>query len=205
MTANELCGLHVSRETMDGLQGYAALLEKWNAKINLVAASTLPDFWDRHIVDSAQLFIHAPENAVSWVDLGSGGGLPGLVCAILSQEFSPERVFTLIESDARKAAFLTTAIREFGLNARVLTSRVEATEPQAADVVSARALASLPQLLPLVARHLAKGGVALLPKGRNYNEELAAVRLEWQFDIAIIDSQTDPLAKLLILKDLKRV
>ena len=205
MTANELCGLHVSRETMNSLQGYAALLEKWNAKINLVAASTLPDFWDRHIVDSAQLFIHAPDNAVSWVDLGSGGGLPGLVCATLSKELSPERVFTLIESDARKAAFLMTAIREFGLKARVLTSRVEATKPQAAHVVSARALASLPQLLPLVARHLAKDGVALLPKGRNYNEELAAVRLEWQFDIAIIDSQTDPLAKLLMLKDLKRV
>ncbi len=205
MTANELCGLYVSRETMERLQGYAALLEKWNAKINLVAASTLPDFWDRHIVDSAQLYAHAPESALNWVDLGSGGGLPGLVCAILSKEFTPDRTFTLIESDARKAAFLTTAIREFGLDARVLTSRVEATDPQSVDVVSARALASLPQLLPLVARHLAKNGVALLPKGRNYNEELAAAQREWHFDTAIFDSQTDPLAKLLILKDLKRV
>ncbi len=75
MTANELCGLYVSRETMERLQGYAALLEKWNAKINLVSASTLPDFWDRHIVDSAQLYAHAPESALNWVDLGSGGGL----------------------------------------------------------------------------------------------------------------------------------
>jgi 16S rRNA (guanine527-N7)-methyltransferase len=205
MIANELCGLHVSRETIAQLQGYAALLEKWNARINLVAASTLPEFWERHIVDSAQLYKHAPENALNWVDLGSGGGLPGLVCAILSKELNLKREFTLIESDARKAAFLMTAIREFDLNARVLTSRVEATPPQAADVVSARALASLPQLLPLVARHLAKDGIALLPKGKNYHEELAAAQIEWQFDTAIIDSQTDPLAKLLILKDIKRV
>lgn len=205
MTIQPICGVNVSRETLDGLHAYAALLQKWNAHINLVAASTLPDFWDRHIIDSAQLFTHAPANARHWVDLGSGGGLPALVCAILAKEHLPECQFTLVESDARKAAFLVTAVREFGLNAKVLTTRAETTPPQSADVVSARALAPLPQLLEWVGRHLAKDGVALLPKGKNYTEELAAAQREWHFDLALFDSQTDPLAKLLILKDITRV
>lgn len=205
MNNETLSGLNVSRETLDKLHAYAALLQKWNARINLVAASTLPDFWDRHIVDSAQLFSHAPANARHWVDLGTGGGLPGLVCAILAQQFLPDCRFTLVESDVRKSAFLATVTREFGLEINLLTARAEAAPPQQADVVSARALAPLPQLLVWVTRHIAKEGVALLPKGKNYDEELAAARREWQFELAMFDSQTDPLAKLLILKDINRV
>ncbi|TVQ01243.1 MAG: 16S rRNA (guanine(527)-N(7))-methyltransferase RsmG [Roseinatronobacter sp.] len=205
MTEVTICGLDVSRETYDTLQNYVALLHKWNAHINLVAASTLPDFWDRHVLDSAQLFTHAPATTRHWVDLGSGGGLPGLVCASLAKQFLPQCKFTLVESDARKAAFLTTAIRDLELNARVLVARTEAAPPQNADIVSARALAPLPQLLDWVTRHIAKDGVALLPKGKNYAEELAVARREWQFSEAVIESQTDPLARLLILKDIKRV
>lgn len=205
MTENTIQGLDVSRETYDALHAYVELLRKWNAHINLVAASTLPDFWDRHIRDSAQLFTHAPETSRLWVDLGSGGGLPGLVCAILAKQFLPECRFTLVESDARKAAFLTTAIRELEVYAGVIVVRAEDAPAQNADIVSARALAPLPQLLEWVTRHIAKDGVALLPKGKNYAEELAVARLEWQFNEAIIESQTDPLARLLILKDIKRV
>lgn len=205
MTESTIHGLDVSRETYDTLHAYVALLRKWNAHINLVAASTLPDFWERHIRDSAQLFSHAPETTRHWVDLGSGGGLPGLVCAVLAKQFLPECRFTLVESDARKAAFLTTAIRDLEVNARVLVARAEDAPVQNAGIVSARALAPLSQLLEWVARHIAKEGVALLPKGKNYAEELAVARREWQFSEAIIESQTDPLARLLILKDIKRV
>ena len=205
MNIDAVCGLNVSRETLEMLHAYAALLQKWNARINLVAASTLPDFWDRHIIDSAQLFSHAPESARHWVDLGSGGGLPGMVCAILARQFLPDCRFTLVESDMRKSAFLLTATREFDLDVQVVTARVETVPPQNADVVSARALAPLAQLLTWVTRHIAKDGVALLPKGKNYNEELAAAQRQWQFDMAMFDSQTDPLAKLLLLKDIKRV
>lgn len=196
--------LNVSRETMERLQAFVVLLKHWNTRINLIAPSTLPDLWRRHIVDSAQLFEHAPIDARHWVDLGSGGGLPGLVCAIMAQERMPQCRFTLIESDKRKSAFLMTAARELGLTISVLAQRIEAVPPQMADVVSARALAPLAQLMALVERHLRPGGVALLPKGKSHSEELAAARLEWQFDAAEIESQTDPLARLLILKDIAR-
>jgi 16S rRNA (guanine527-N7)-methyltransferase len=197
-------GLNVSRETLEKLEGYCALLTKWNAKINLVAPSTIPDLWPRHIVDSAQIFRHAPKSARLWVDLGSGGGLPALVCAILAQEALPECRFTLVESDKRKAAFLLSAARELQLSLTVVSDRAETLAPQQADIVSARALAPLPQLLAWVARHLAENGVALLPKGKNYATELAAARAEWQFEDTVFESQTDPLARLLILKGISR-
>jgi 16S rRNA (guanine527-N7)-methyltransferase len=205
MSDAQILDLDVSRETLDVMHAYVALLRKWNTRINLVAASTVPDIWERHIVDSAQMFLHAPTSARHWVDLGSGGGLPGVVCAILAQQFLPKCKFTLIESDARKSAFLVTVSRELGLNIQVLTARSEVAPCQQADVVSARALAPLPLLLTWVTRHLAKEGVALLPKGKNYDQELAAAQREWQFDLAMIASQTDPLAKLLILKDINSV
>lgn len=198
-------GTNVSRETLVRLQNFAKLLTKWNARINLVAASTIPDIWTRHIVDSAQIFQHATAKTRHWVDLGSGGGLPALVCAIIAQEKLPECRFTLIESDRRKCAFLQTAAHGLGLPAQILPMRAEVASAQRADIVSARALAPLPQLLPLVARHLADHGTALLPKGRNHAAELAAARAEWQFEHQIIPSQTDPMAKLLLLKELARV
>lgn len=197
-------GVNVSRETLAKLEQYCALLAKWNARINLVAPSTIPDLWARHIVDSAQIFRHAPATAKHWVDLGSGGGLPALVCAILAQEALPECRFTLVESDKRKAAFLLSAARELQLALTVVSDRAETLALQQADIVSARALAPLPQLLAWVARHLAENGVALLPKGKNYATELAAARHEWQFETEIFESQTDPLARLLLLKGISR-
>lgn len=204
MRADALEGLNVSRETLDRLHAYADLISRWNPKINLVAPSTILDLWQRHIVDSAQIFAHAPRDAQHWVDIGSGGGLPGLVCAVLAQESMPECRFTLIESDQRKSAFLMTAARELGLSVKVLVKRAEAAEPLEADIVSARALAPLNALLGLVARHMRPGGIALLPKGKTYEQELASARAEWQFDAAMIESQTDNLARLLIIKDIFR-
>lgn len=204
MLKSQTKDLNVSRETLERLQIFADLLARWNARINLIAPSTVADMWHRHIVDSAQLFDHAPEGAQQWVDLGSGGGLPGIVCAILAQENRPNCQFTLIESDKRKAAFLMTAIRELGLNASVVAQRIEDVPGQMADVVSARALAPLPVLLGLVSRHLRPDGMALLLKGKSYAEELAMAQAEWQFSVTEIASQTDPLARLLILKDLAR-
>jgi len=195
----------VSRETQDCLAQYAALLRKWSPRINLVAPSTLPDLETRHIADSAQLLPHAPLSSRHWVDLGSGGGLPGIVCAILAQSALPECRFTLIESDRRKAAFLATCIQTLSLPATVLTGRAEDIAPQAGDVVSARALAALPTLMPLVARHLAPGGTALLPKGKSHAAELEAARGEWHFVCTAHTSQTDGAARLLVVKDPARV
>lgn len=201
----QIAGQSVSRETIERLSAFEALLCKWNPRINLVSPSTLDDFWDRHIVDSAQVFMLAPRQVSLWVDLGSGGGLPGVVCAILSQELSPKIKFILVESDKRKSAFLAVCAQQFALPMTVLSSRAEAVDPLHADIVSARALAPLPQLLPLVLRHLNPDGVALLPKGKTHEAELEAARSGWQFESDSYPSLTDPQARILALKDIQRV
>jgi len=192
-------GVSVSRETTDRLEAFAALTVKWTTKINLISRSTVPDLWDRHIVDSAQVFQYAIEPK-HWVDIGSGGGFPGIVLAIMAKELFPNTKFTLIESDARKCTFLRTAIREFDLNAYVITQRIEKAEPQGADVVSARALDSISNLMPHLKRHLIPTGTALLMKGRTYAAELDEISSDWAFDLAEYPSITDPDSRILSLK-----
>jgi 16S rRNA (guanine527-N7)-methyltransferase len=195
--ARDLPGLSLPPATLDRLQAFEALIRRWTEKINLIAPSTVPDLWTRHIADSAQLWPLMPEGTATWADLGSGGGFPGLVIAVLAAETGTPRV-TLIESDGRKCAFLRTAIRELSLPATVLDQRVESAPPQSADLVSARALAPLPALLPLVARHLAPGGTALLPKGRDASAEVEAAQAAgWQFRLEALPSATDPSARIL--------
>lgn len=190
-----LPGLSAPPATLDRLRAYDAALARWSAAINLVAPATLADSWQRHILDSAQLYALAPPDARHWADLGSGGGLPGLVIAILGQDHGLR--VTLVESDRRKSAFLRAQIAEHGLNARVETARAETLPPLNADVVSARALAPLDRLLPLVARHLAPSGTALLPKGRRWATELAAAPAARDFDIEDRPSAIDPDARIL--------
>lgn len=204
MTTPLLAGLDVSRETTERLRALAELVTRWTGTINLVARSSLPDIWQRHILDSAQLVLLAPENPTSWVDLGSGGGFPGLVIGILAAEKWPGMSCLLIESDQRKATFLRSATRELGLDLRVLDDRIEAVPPQDAAVVSARALAPLDRLLPLVHRHLAGYGVALLPKGRAAADEIARAQREWRFALAIHDSLTDHDARILRIERIER-
>lgn len=197
-----LAGLDLSPEALDRLRALEALVARWTARINLVAPSTLPDLWTRHILDSAQLWPLAP-SAKTWADLGSGGGFPGLVIAALAADTGAPRV-TLIESDARKCAFLRTAIRELALPATVLHQRAEAAPLQSASVVSARALAPLPTLLPLAARHLAPGGLALLAKGKGWQAEIDAARAQgWRFDVEAIPSATDPSGRILRVADIR--
>jgi 16S rRNA (guanine527-N7)-methyltransferase len=199
----EKIGVTVSRETIANLEAFSVLTEKWTTKINLIAKSTIPDIWTRHIIDSAQVFQYAsaPKH---WVDIGSGGGFPGIVMAVLAKELSPETRFSLIESDARKCTFLRTAIREFGLNAYVMTQRIENAPRQEADVVSARALGSITDLLPLIDQHLTSDGQALLMKGRTYADELNAVRGIWDFDLAEYPSITEADSRILSLKRITR-
>ncbi len=195
-------GHDVSRETEGRLTAFAALVAQWTPHINLIAASTLPEIGPRHIADSAQLAGLAPPGWTHWADLGSGGGFPGIVIAILAAQTAPSARVTLVESDQRKAAFLRTAIRTLGLTATVHCARAEALPPLAADVLSARALAPLPQLIPLALRHLAPTGTALFPKGRRAAEEIAAARASWRFTLLSHPSQTDPEARILHLNEI---
>lgn len=198
-----LPGVNVSRETMERLRTFEALVQKWSPKINLVARATLPDIWQRHIIDSAQLASLAPQPIAHWADLGSGAGFPGLVIAILQANSSPAK-FTLVESDQRKATFLRTCVRELSLTATLLTERIEDTAPLKAEVVTARALAPLPRLLPLVQRHLVPTGIALLPKGQSAQTEIDEARKTWHFDLEITPSQTQPAAQILRLERISR-
>ena len=198
-------GLTVSRETISQLEVYVALLEKWNPRINLVARSTLGQIWDRHFVDSAQVFAYAPDDARHWVDLGSGGGFPGLVVAVLAKELRPELRVTLVESDTRKATFLRTVIRELKLPAKVIDARIEAVEPLQADVLSARALADLKQLLGFADLHRKSSGVALFPKGATWKKEVQEAQQSWRFDYERFTSKTEAEAVILRIGEIEHV
>jgi 16S rRNA (guanine527-N7)-methyltransferase len=165
----------VSRETLERLEGYAALLIKWQKAINLVARDSLGDLWRRHMLDSAAIWPLIPAGSRVLVDVGSGAGFPGLVLAILGV---PE--VHLIESDARKCAFLSEASRLFAPNpVKIHRGRIEAVEPVAADVVTARALADLDTLLGYASRFIKPGGACLFLKGRQAGDELTLASQRW--------------------------
>jgi 16S rRNA (guanine527-N7)-methyltransferase len=192
----------VSRETWERLQAYHRLLLKWQPAINLVSPATTGHVWSRHLLDSLQLLEALDDRPASWADLGSGAGFPGLVCAI-ALDVGPTPIrFDLVEADIRKCTFLRQVAQETRTDLRVHTERAERLAPLAADVVSARALAPLPRLLPLVHRHLAPTGTALLPKGARHAEELELARQYWQMDVDIHPSATAADAVILRIRNL---
>ena len=193
----------VSRETSARLEIYRALLEKWSPRINLVAPGTLKQAEQRHFADSLQVLALAPQEAKTWIDLGSGGGFPGLVVAIAAADRPTPLDVTLVEADQRKAAFLRSVLRETGTRATVLAQRIEDVPETAFDVVSARALASLDKLLPLASRFCGSDTLCLFPKGARHQEELEAARKDWQFGAQIHPSRTDPSGAILSLKDIR--
>lgn len=186
----------VSRETTERLGIFQELIKLWNPKINLVAPSTLADMGPRHIEDCLQIAeLQIPAKG-SWVDLGSGGGLPGIVAAIAHAERSIS--FILVESDQRKAAFLRTVIRETRLDrVTVLNKRIEAVHALNADCISTRALAPLPRLMSYLDLHLAASGKAFLMKGRQWKSEVEEARKTWNFDYIAHPSRTEPGAAIL--------
>ena len=196
--------LDVSRETNDRLTALVALLVKWNAAVNLVSKDTLSHVWQRHILDSAQIF-KLGSDAKVWADLGSGGGFPGLVVAILAAEKSPLMQVVLVESDQRKAAFLAQASQSLGVHTKIIADRIEKIGALNADIVSARALAPLPLLCSFAARHLAPHGAAIFLKGRSFHTELVLAQASWNFSLQTHASITDPSAFVLVLKEIVHV
>lgn len=192
--------MSVSRET-ERLSAYATLLRKWNPHINLIAPSTVDDLEHRHLDDCLQLARLARPEGGLWVDFGSGGGLPGIVLAIMAAESPTE--FLLVESDQRKATFLRTVIRELGMNVNVKVARIESLKPLNADYISARALAPLVRLVPYLQQHLKPTGQAWLMKGENWQAELADAS-DFRFEYTAHSSQTQPGAAILQLTDIQR-
>ncbi len=199
----DLDALDVSRETFERLDTYVGLVKRWNPRINLVSRNSLEEIWSRHILDSVQVF-RCADSFETWVDLGSGGGFPGMVCAIMALEQAPESQFQFVESDQRKSAFLRNVARECGVKCTVISRRIERVDPLGADIVSARALADLKTLLSFCSRHLGDAGTALLPKGANWKKELADAQEEWNFDVEPITSLTEPQAVILKIKGVSR-
>jgi 16S rRNA (guanine527-N7)-methyltransferase len=233
---------NVSRETIDRLGTYEGLLRQWQKAVNLVAPSTLEAAWNRHFPDSAQLLPLAPA-ARTWVDLGSGAGFPGLVVAILLASSPSPRIsrgegialeqpgksaaaraatadtlprITLIESNARKCAFLREVVRKTGISAGpqpgvavdILSTRIETaatqTSLQAPDVISARALAPLDKLLALAAPLFASSTVGLFLKGRDVAAELKAAENLWDFNAELVPSRTEREGRIVVIRNLGR-
>lgn len=192
----------VSRETWDRLDRYVAILLSAMDEQNLIAESTRPHIWARHIVDSAQLLTHS--NAAGegdWVDLGSGAGLPGIVIACLT-----DRPMIMVESRRKRIDFLDAVIAELSLgHARVFGGRVETMPYAPAAVISARAYAPLPKLFQ-TALHLSnKKSLWILPKGQNAQNELEAARPSWQGVFHVEPSVTDAQSAIIVAHSVKPV
>lgn len=186
---------------MADLVRYRALLEEGNAVMNLVGPATLPDFWRRHALDSAQLLALAPE-ARTWADLGTGAGLPGVVLAILLKGREGAKVW-LVDSLAKRCRFLQQVIEALDLPAEVINARAETVAPSA-EVVTARACAPLDRLLTFAWPSLKGGALGLFLKGESVEAELKAARRSWKIDADLLPSQSDPRGRVVRLRSLSR-
>lgn len=194
---NAVTGMHVSRETCMRIEQFADMLRAEARVQNLISESTLENFWDRHIIDSAQLVRHSPAPSSTWVDIGSGAGLPGIVLGLLLQQ-----PITLIEPRRLRAAFLQQTADALELGATVTCGKVEHYIGRF-DVITARAVAPLERLLGM-AQHLAHAETLwVLPKGRNAKSELAEAERSWHYDIRSEPSRTDPASEILLLRNVR--
>ena len=200
-----LLELDVSRETLDALKYFEDLVVLWNPAINLISNSSVSDLWSRHIVDSAQLFLFTLPDEGLWLDVGSGGGFPGIVVSIVAKELAPSLRVVLVESDNRKCVFLRTVVRELGLSVKVINDRIENVKLDDVVYLSARALRNLNSLLFIVENNVSRETVCVFPKGRSYKKELVESQKNWKFDFNLIDSNTSEDSKVIVLKGLERV
>jgi 16S rRNA (guanine527-N7)-methyltransferase len=195
----------VSRETADRLDRFVALLRDWQRRTNLIASATLPMLWTRHVADGLQLADVAPRARI-WVDLGSGAGFPGLMIACVLAG-KPGVAVHLVESNAKKAAFLRAAVRATRVPAIVHPVRIEDFVDnfrESADIVTARALAPLERLLAAAYPLLQGGTVGLFPKGRDVDTELTQATKCWRFQSTLIRSRTEPMARIVVVRELER-
>ena len=200
MTVSDFASaLNVSRETLDRLEVFESMLRRWQKKINLVGARSLDDVWRRHFLDSAQL-CRLLGDAKTVTDIGSGGGFPGLVIAIMSAA----RV-TLIESDQRKATFLREVSRETGADTNIIAERAETANAIPTEAVTARAVASVEKLLSLAKPWIAPGGQCFFLKGAAVEEELTDARRFWDISFDLVPSLSDPAGSILCVKEFHHV
>jgi len=192
--------LHVSRETMTRLNRYAELLARWQKSINLISPATVNDLWRRHFMDSAQLAQYLPAQPIRMADFGSGAGFPGLVLAAMR----PDNDVHLLESDQRKSVFLREAARLMEVKVTVHNSRIGETASVGADLITARALAPLDELLDMAMFHVKPDGTALFLKGKETQAEIDTAKEAFEFEHELHPSLTSPEGAIVALRQLKR-
>lgn len=188
----------VPRGTIDALERYEALLGDWQTRMNLVGPATLSDVWGRHFADSAQLSKLVPKGK-SWLDIGAGGGFPGLVLSAMGWG-----QFTLVDSIAKKCRFLEAVKDELKLDATIICGRVETLPTLGVEVATARAAAPLVTLFDWAIRHVRPGGIHVYPKGRRWAEEVEDARNRFSFDLETHPSMTDPEARILVATNVRK-
>ncbi|KEC56060.1 16S rRNA (guanine(527)-N(7))-methyltransferase RsmG [Bartonella koehlerae] len=194
---------YVSREIMQDLVQFESLIMQWNKHINLISSSTIPLLWTRHILDSAQIYpLHS--DLLHWCDLGSGGGFPAIVIAIFLKEKKTGHI-DLIESNGKKVAFLRTVIAQLDLPATVFHCRIEnvTKKIKTPEIITARGLACLDDLLRLIFPLLTQNTIALLQKGRDYSIEIKNASANWQFDLLKHKSKIDENSVILEISQVR--
>ncbi len=203
---NNFCEKYnVSRETYLKLDRYCQSLTEWQEKFNLISKNTLNDIWNRHIEDSAQIFEHIPSKAKKLLDIGSGAGFPGMVIAIIASEKTPYLNITLVDSIHKKTLYLNHVKELNNLsNVEILNDRAENITGSKFDVITARAVTALTELLKYSHPLLSKNGVCIFLKGRSYKDEIFTARQNWNFDCKEINSQTSDEGKILIISNIAK-
>lgn len=196
---------NVSRETIAKLKAYESMVKEWNAKFNLVSKSSVKTLWNRHIIDSVQLmqFIKATDKIL--YDFGSGAGFPAIVIAIIAEQLFPDLKVNLVESIGKKVTFLNAVKTELNLkNVNVWHDRIENLKISQVDIISSRALASLPKLLEYSNPFCTEKTRLIFPKGENYQEEIKQAKKQWQFEYEITQSITDTSGHILNISKIRR-
>lgn len=192
---------NISRETYSRLELYRQSLLEWQQKFNLVSSASLSDAWNRHFADSAQIFDLIPANAKTLLDMGSGAGFPGMVLAIMAEEKTPYLKVTLAESIAKKTLYLNHVKEVTAANVKILNTRVENIKGRF-DVITARAVTGLSDLLKYASLLLSHGGICIFPKGKTAEEEIASAKTKWSFDFVSVPSKTSDEGQILIIRNL---
>ena len=195
----------VSRETLERVKAYEASLHEWQKKFNLVSNASLEDAWNRHFLDSMQLFNFIPKTARSLCDFGSGAGFPGMVLAIMAKEKTPYLKVSLIESIKKKTLYLNEVNKITEANAVIINDRIENIPPQSFDVITSRAMASLKDLLNYTKKFFGKNTVCIFSKGKSYAEEIAEAEKFWKFDCKIVPSEMSSEGVILIITNLSAI
>ncbi len=195
----------VSRETFEKLKAYEASLQEWQNKFNLVSSASLQDSWNRHFLDSMQLFKFIPKTAKTLYDFGSGAGFPGMVIAIMAKEKTPYLKVSLVESIGKKTLYLKHVAEQAGVDVTIYNERIENLPQKNVDVITSRAMTALDKLLDYARPFCGKDTICIFPKGKKYAEEIEEARKRWKFDCQIIPSEMSDEGVILIINNLSKL